>query len=273
MTAANGQSTEHGELTREQADEISKTVSKTNSEQQDRFDTAVLTLAAGATALQPPGDGQSATPQASQVATGNTSLEAPLTPEQRQKAIDDNFEIYADQQKTYDKLVVTLAGGALGISISFIKNIAMEPPRYPRLIEIAWLLWCLALAVALTSHAESARICFKKVQDLCNGRTDVDGPRKLLSCLNRLSGGFVVAGIACAAVFATFNLEGRTNVTEKRGIDTPRREGIVEGTNDKPLLRGTLDKPTTTIAQPPLARPQDTTSSDAVAPSKPSEKK
>ncbi len=52
--------------------------------------------------------------------------------------------------ESYDKLLVTLSGGALGISIAFLKDIVkLENVNNPRLLFLAWLAFILSLAAVL----------------------------------------------------------------------------------------------------------------------------
>ncbi len=56
--------------------------------------------------------------------------------------------------ESYDKLLVTLSGGALGISIAFLKDIVkLENVIFPNLLFYAWLAFILSLAAVLASVA------------------------------------------------------------------------------------------------------------------------
>ena len=53
------------------------------------------------------------------------------------------FDADQKQQESFDKTLITLSGGALGITFAFIKDIiGSNPIICPILISIAWIRWC-----------------------------------------------------------------------------------------------------------------------------------
>jgi hypothetical protein len=56
-----------------------------------------------------------------------------------------------DSQVDYDKAILTLSGGALGISFAFFDNISAKVPTlHAGFLVGAWLSWALSLTAALT---------------------------------------------------------------------------------------------------------------------------
>ncbi len=52
-------------------------------------------------------------------------------------------------QTNFDKTLLTLAGGALGVSFAFVKDfLGGRPPTLAVLLLVAWLCWVLSLASA-----------------------------------------------------------------------------------------------------------------------------
>ena len=82
-----------------------------------------------------------------------------------------DFLMKADHQASlnYDKAVMTLAGGTLGISITFLKDIVPNPlPETKILLYISWIFLALSLASILISYLfsmESLRKAMKQVDD------------------------------------------------------------------------------------------------------------
>jgi hypothetical protein len=66
--------------------------------------------------------------------------------EERSKLIDGE----QDYAKSYDKYVLTLSGGALALSVTFIQNIIGSGPlQRPALIISAWVLFTLCVGATL----------------------------------------------------------------------------------------------------------------------------
>ena len=82
--------------------------------------------------------------------TDNTKYKAYL--DQRQALID----IEVDASNRLDRGILTLAGGALGLSITYIEKIAPNPsPSSLWLLGLSWLLLLATLLVSLASHLTS----------------------------------------------------------------------------------------------------------------------
>src|SRR4051812_17758561 len=59
-------------------------------------------------------------------------------------------------QSDYDKAVLTLSGGALGVSIAFVKDIVGKDAHHSYYLTAAWLLWGVSCAAVLLSYYSSA---------------------------------------------------------------------------------------------------------------------
>jgi hypothetical protein len=110
-----------------------------------------------------------------------------------------------------DKLVTTLAAGALGLSIAFIRDVA-PCPHSQWLLAAAWSSLCLALALTLTSLVTSraAHEAILKQLPRCDSVQDVDAnPRsaKVTRWLTWLSIPALLAGVAFLVSFALLNLD------------------------------------------------------------------
>lgn len=147
--------------------------------------------------------------------------------EERKLLIDLNNQAC----QSFDKTVILLAGGALGISITFIQQIAPHPPRATLpLLVWAWGLLVLALLVILFSLFTS-QVGMQRAQHELNkeyysgtlpispkqfllrvcdsfgaGFTRFFGWRPLTSILNFLAIVFTIAGITLLAWFSIQNI-------------------------------------------------------------------
>lgn len=111
----------------------------------------------------------------------------------------------------YDKLILTLSGGALGLSMTFIKDvIGTDPMQLPNLLFLSWLCWTLSLTASIfsyyLSHYMHERYIEKTDEELEKeepGKPDMSDIKKwvnILRLLNIFSGlvlniGFLLMGI------------------------------------------------------------------------------
>jgi hypothetical protein len=63
---------------------------------------------------------------------------------------------YENATQSFDKAIMTLAGGALGVSIAFIHDVAPKP-EHKWLLGVAWSLFALSLLLILASFLTSQR--------------------------------------------------------------------------------------------------------------------
>lgn len=67
--------------------------------------------------------------------------------------------------ESLDKALLTLSGGALAVSMTFIKDIARNPPVWKWSIMCAWILFGLTIAVLLLTFY-SCRWAYKKQREI-----------------------------------------------------------------------------------------------------------
>jgi hypothetical protein len=115
-------------------------------------------------------------------------------------------------QEDFDKTVITLSGGALGISFVFIKDYLGENPIKDHCYLIAsWVCWGLSVTVILVSYYFSI-IALKKAIDQVDANTiGQERPGKVFSILtaicNALGGLLFLIGVVCIIVFVKSNLK------------------------------------------------------------------
>lgn len=121
-------------------------------------------------------------------------------------------QTYEDLSLGYAKTLVTLAGGALGLSLTFAKNIVGNSANDCRwLLIMSWAFWAIALSAILVSFfcgGEAARVAIKQHDE---GKLEGDnaetpggkwaGATKVTSFVSMLS--FVIGVVAFVAYIAS----------------------------------------------------------------------
>lgn len=123
-----------------------------------------------------------------------------------------DFLMKADHQASlnYDKAVITLAGGALGISITFLKDIVPSPsPESKIFLYISWISLAISLASILVSYLfsmESLRKAMRQVDDgTIHTRTAGGFYTSLTVCLRILASVAFLVGVIGFIWFALSN--------------------------------------------------------------------
>ena len=110
---------------------------------------------------------------------------------------------------TYGTLLVSLSGGGLVLSFTFIRQIVGDSPRQSWALGSAWLFWITCLVCILLSHylcakaMEEAIRQYDKDEKVTGGRFD-----RATRVLNAISGVAFIAGTFLAGVFMIYNLGG-----------------------------------------------------------------
>lgn len=156
-----------------------------------------------------------------------------------------NGLIQAEQksQDDYDKSIVSLSGGALGLSIIFFKEvIGGKTPLSPEILVFSWIAWAASIAAVVLSYFLS-RLALRKAIEQTDENDFTAGvggwPAKLTAYTNALSGILFVVGIGLFITFSSKNIEGK-NMSDKdqgaiieRGYipapPPPAKEPITEG--------------------------------------------
>ena len=119
---------------------------------------------------------------------------------------------YAKQSQTdYDSTLITLSGGALGISFAFVNQFIGDAPivGFPLLV-VAWICWVISLIAVLLSFYTSNRALHKVVESIDSGQplTARPGGRldKVTAWLNGISGVLFVVGVIAMMWFAVRNI-------------------------------------------------------------------
>lgn len=118
----------------------------------------------------------------------------------RQKSFED-----------YDKTVLALSGAALGISITFVKDL-LTPERvaFKWILLISWGLWAISVTSILASYFSSQKALDRAIKQIDDGRQDVVlGGRFLCftKIMNILAGFGFLAGLLAFMIFILTNME------------------------------------------------------------------
>ena len=131
-------------------------------------------------------------------------------------------------QEDYDKTVLTLSGGALGISFAFVKDIVGDSPiLHSSWLVLAWVFWALSTSAMLGSFFVS-RLALRKAILQCDDGTIFCKPpggfyTRLTRWLNGSGALLFLLGVCFMAAFV------QTNIT-KREITHGRQEATQPST-------------------------------------------
>ncbi len=173
--------------------------------------------------------------------------------------------VSTEQQKFIDQTVLTLAGGTLGLSLTFLHDFATVP-RLPWLLYLGGASLVLSIISVLASlhvsqhsiqgHIEdldsAARAAFSKASERFMERRFVNAAARFTQFVNRFASIALVVGIALVAIFAYMNLlqpKSETSFVEKIVVPPRDSSGIERGT--VPVKPAVAPRP-----QPAPAAPQ-----------------
>ncbi len=139
----------------------------------------------------------------------------------------EGYKVYLEERKLlieaeretaqqFDKAILTLAAGALALSITFINQIAPKPKLYSIYwLIIAWSFFCLSLLSTLISFLTSQAAC-RKQRDILDeeisknskksNNTEENNAALWTDKLNKLSIAFFILGVMLLIVFSAMNL-------------------------------------------------------------------
>lgn len=148
-------------------------------------------------------------------------------PSKLDQITDKDYEVYLgerkslvntllDQSRSFDKYILTLAGGTFGLSFLFIKQIVPQPIHNTlSLLIAAWSCFGASILVTLLSFLFSQAACLKQIEIIenswfskitNNAKTSPNIYNKITVWLNWISMVLFVSGVVLLIVFGTKNL-------------------------------------------------------------------
>ncbi len=114
-------------------------------------------------------------------------------------------------QEDFDKTVLSLSGGALGISFAFLKDIAgPQPIAQSGFLLAAWFAWAFSTFSVLTSYYLSHLALRHAIGQVDDGTIFKQAPggvlARLTAILNATGAILFLVGVCCITVFAVANL-------------------------------------------------------------------
>lgn len=159
-----------------------------------------------------------------------TATEAPPLPADVYLAVRQSYDAAElEMSGRYDKWILTLAGGALGLSITFIEKIATHPvPETLCWLKGSWFFLILALLLALVSLVTSQSAIRENRAELESANSESRAPKLrfrkhftlLTNCLNWSSLGAFILGVILLCVFSLNNIHSSV---------TPQNKGVHHG--------------------------------------------
>ena len=118
---------------------------------------------------------------------------------------------FQKSEDKYDTAVLTLSGGALGISIVFLRDIiGSEIICHPIFITLSWIFWGISIAVILASYLTSSYSMKKAIEQVDLGKINEEYAggnwAKTTQVLNIIGGIFFFLGIILFSIFAFINM-------------------------------------------------------------------
>ncbi|HEX6680055.1 MAG TPA: hypothetical protein VF063_05365 [Gaiellaceae bacterium] len=122
-------------------------------------------------------------------------------PEERARLVEHRQKA----TESFDRTVLTLSGGALGVTITFIHELAPHP-RHVWLIGVAWSLFCASLLLILVSYLASIAAHDNIIEQMDRRVAAIKPPRRFTTWFNRAAAALLVSGVAWVVAFAWFNV-------------------------------------------------------------------
>jgi hypothetical protein len=139
-----------------------------------------------------------------------------------------SLDVEGECSQNYFKYLITLASGALGLSVAFIEKIAPHPVHI-NIIIAAWALFAASLAAVMLAFLLSWAGC-KVEQEIIrriyySEGKDQNLPRNRAAAASsifvQISAALFLLGVAALVSFSSLNLIHRSNALDRHPLPTP----------------------------------------------------
>lgn len=113
-----------------------------------------------------------------------------------------------EAHRDFDKAIMTLAAGALGLSIAFVHDLAPNPQTVA-VLGVAWLMFAMSLLAVMVSFLSSQSALRREIGAIDSGTvlmTPGGTPGKMTLGLNILAAVSLIIGVFSLVVFALINI-------------------------------------------------------------------
>jgi hypothetical protein len=177
-----------------------------------------------------------------------------MTPELREYRREQLAKANAGQSD-YDKLVVALSGGALGLSFTFLKDVANgQASSHTELLLAAWGCWGLSVAFTLVSIYTGVEALRETVRQVDQGTIYKEKPGRvfdrLTSLLNPGAGLLFIFGLVFMMAFVYFNPYAR-RPEARSARTTSTQETPISNNTTKPFQSRPIPGPRPDDPPPP----------------------
>ncbi len=118
----------------------------------------------------------------------------------------DYVESEHHAQDQFDKAVLTLSGGAFGVSFAFMNDVVGDDPHYLLWILLAWSAWGLSITLILITFYTSNEAFRRAIRNLDEGKENGGVWSTATSWLNFFAGTLFVLGVLFLVLFVALNL-------------------------------------------------------------------
>ena len=187
--------------------------------------------------------------------------ESKETDKESDRLADYRKWIVAAEQKSqedFDKTVLSLSGGALGISFTFLKDvIGSQPIALSGFLLAAWLTWAFSTFSVLTSYYLSHLALRRAISQVDDGTIFKQPPggvfAHLTAVLNATGAVLFLVGVCCITVFAGANLSTKGATNDRKETTISSVAANTAATSATPATNVTT---TVTVAAPTCTTPK-----------------
>ncbi len=114
---------------------------------------------------------------------------------------------YSHSSAQFDKMIILIASGSLGISFTFITELVdLTTACYLWLLITSWIILAIVIFCSLISHLLSARAINDELESVLKPKNSVNKKNSLLKCLNIIMIVLILIALVFLIVFISLNL-------------------------------------------------------------------